>query len=74
MFIDGRGVLSDSLLPPVARYIHGPAHIGRDGMVRAFLKYWFNSEFRAATEELCHRCVTCQQNSAGKETPVVMSH
>ena len=71
---DGRTVLPDSLLSPMARHIHGPTHIGRDAMVRTFRNYWFNSKFRVAAEELCHRCVTCQQNNVGKRTPVVMSY
>ena len=55
---DERIVLPDSLLSAMARYIHGPTHIGRDAMVRTFRNYWYNSRFRLPAEELRHRFVT----------------
>ena len=64
---DARPVLPDSLLSPMSRHIHKPAHIERDAMMRVFRNYWYNPKFRALAEEICHRCVVCSQTNVGRK-------
>ena len=59
-------MLPDKMVYPMALTMHGPADVGRDGVVNCMTKFWVNKNIRKYADEVCRNCMTCAQHNVGK--------
>ena len=66
-------VLPESMLIPMARFLHRQCHQGRDGMIGLFNKYWYNPSFRRIATSICESCAVNQELNVGKRVNTIAS-